>query len=840
MNPDDPNRRYKRYIDLGDEAIPERTERRFRSGENVGGVEQPERACDQRPREDNPQPHHPSMDLGVNEIMIPEQIIPNDVLESLQDNNGDQGALNRPEEVSNYLRNIVLDGDHNYNINRQRKAQNIYEFIRDSKSSESITTPVDKNRAEILLMLLKYSLAEKSTMTGIVNLFNLVNSLFPEPILPDSKYLIDKLFEGSCGKPEFHAICHNCSVYLGKYGEIESNTTNCHKCGTPVSLFKPSSPSFFMIIDPSDQIADILKIYGEYYDWVVRVRVSQNGVLEDIPDGLEYIDFQLSLPEDRRYCYVSGTLGTDGADKFDSSLCTVWPLLYQMNELPPQARMRHLVTCGLYVGKKKPEMVAFLEPFVEKMNSLTANGIPCKIKGEDRIIYPYVNNSCEDTPARAPVQGVTYHTGYSACNWCEHPGVHAEGAVRFPYEGFDPPAREEDSFIQKAFQATPGHPVDGIVYPSPVINLEKFKPVKGFITEYMHQALEGNGKRIAEIFFDSLSDEQIAELDVIMENISVPCQLTRFTRKISERRLWKAREWENFILYYSIPLFFQVLSRKHFQHWLLFSGSLYIVLQNRIEQDELNEANQNIHEFVKNTEIYFGIKEATSNMHGFLHLCQNVARWGPAWGISAFSFESQNRYVLQAIKCAQGATQQMARSLLMKHVALVLEDHVYPEGNELIKFYCSDVLSARTQHALKVSDRTYLGYSKEYVASAVTENLGLSDTSTQIFSRMVKDGCLYSSRNNARSNDSVVQLRDKSIIKVIDFIVDEENNLEFTLYQTVRSRSFCGRKYSKFHIVTAVMDEVKVVATNEIDRICVFFEAYGSEYVCPVPNLLHY
>ncbi|KAJ8664875.1 hypothetical protein QAD02_006537 [Eretmocerus hayati] len=186
------------------------------------------------------------------------------------------------------------------------------------------------------------------------------------------------------------------------------------------------------------------------------------------------------------------------------------------------------------------------------------------------------------------------------------------------------------------------------------------------------------------------------------------------------------------------------------------------------------------------------------------------------------------------------ATQQMVRLLLMKHVALVPEDHVYPEGNELIKFYCSDVLSARTQHALKVSDRTYLGYSKEYVASAVTENLGLSDTSTQIFSRMVQDECLYSSRDNARSNDSVAQLRDKSIIKIIDSIVDEGNNLEFTLYQTVRSRSFCGRKYSMFHIVTAVMDEVKVVATNKIDRICVFIEAYGSEYVCPVLNLLHY
>ena len=60
-----------------------------------------------------------------------------------------------------------------------------------------------------------------------------------------------------------------------------------------------------------------------------------------------------------------------------------------MNEIPPEERFKNPVTCGLWFGKKKPNMTALLTAFTNMVDDLSINGINCRINNQNRKIYVY-------------------------------------------------------------------------------------------------------------------------------------------------------------------------------------------------------------------------------------------------------------------------------------------------------------------------------------------------------------------------------------------------------------------------------------------------------------------
>ena len=57
-----------------------------------------------------------------------------------------------------------------------------------------IDVPVNKSVGEVLLMVSKFVLIYALSLTDITDSFSLINCIFAEPFLPNSRYLIDKLF----------------------------------------------------------------------------------------------------------------------------------------------------------------------------------------------------------------------------------------------------------------------------------------------------------------------------------------------------------------------------------------------------------------------------------------------------------------------------------------------------------------------------------------------------------------------------------------------------------------------------------------------------------------------
>ena len=122
-----------------------------------------------------------------------------------------------------YVTDVTSSQDENECLNRSGIPQNLNEMINNPDFLQSNDTLVTVKKGELFFMILKYCVSNKSWNLATTNLFKLFNVVFESPVMPDSRYAVDKLLNPKTGV-EFHAVCHNCSTYIGKHGEIESIT----------------------------------------------------------------------------------------------------------------------------------------------------------------------------------------------------------------------------------------------------------------------------------------------------------------------------------------------------------------------------------------------------------------------------------------------------------------------------------------------------------------------------------------------------------------------------------------------------------------------------------------
>ena len=100
--------------------------------------------------------------------------------------------------------------------------KHLYSFLDKVDCANPIDTPVNKNIGEVLLMLFKYALTNALSLTAIVSLFGLINCIFVEPIPPESRYFIDKLFNPShC--TTYHGLCTRCRNNIGTFTRSDSS-----------------------------------------------------------------------------------------------------------------------------------------------------------------------------------------------------------------------------------------------------------------------------------------------------------------------------------------------------------------------------------------------------------------------------------------------------------------------------------------------------------------------------------------------------------------------------------------------------------------------------------------
>ncbi|KAL7289841.1 hypothetical protein TKK_0016239 [Trichogramma kaykai] len=533
------------------------------------------------------------------------------------------------------------------------KPQTFEELINSDGFSETIQTPTNISPIELLFLILKFSAKNKLSVSILSGLLSLINSIFKESIFPESRYMIDKFFNGNPNS-HFYAICPNrkCNAHLGRIEKLEPDS-KCKDCDSIVDQIDHASDNFYVMMDPSESIIKLLKTHENYYDSVINGRTNDTSDYKDIYDVYLYKKFLSSLSPDDRKQYVTLTFNSDGAAPFKSSPLSVWPIYLMVNEIPVQDRFKNIIPCALWFNRKKPEMKSFLKVFVNMMNDITTNGISCVIKGKELKLKIYTLVSCVDTVARAPMQGLTQFNGKFGCNWCLHPTKWYRGS-KYPIKIV--PLRTMEGTMKDLANLRSGNMTHGFKSLTPLINLKSFNIIEGFTPDYMHCILAGVGKQIFNYFINARNFEFYQEY---VENLKFPYQVCRITLSLSMSKYWKCQEWENWILYVSLPLLSLTYKQDLLEYWALLVHRLFILLKNDISTIEFDRVDQMLHIFVAKTQQNLKKKAMTFNVHQLLHICTSVRNWGPVWAHSAFAFEEGNHELLQAIHSGEGIISQI-------------------------------------------------------------------------------------------------------------------------------------------------------------------------------------
>ncbi|XP_033224555.1 uncharacterized protein LOC117177754 [Belonocnema kinseyi] len=194
----------------------------------------------------------------------------------------------------------------------------LHEFLKNEEISNTIDVPVKVNAGELLLVLIKYELVCSLSFSAVSSLFIPINCIFARPILPQFRFLIDKLFNPS-NSVKFHALCTECGFSLGILERSDSKK-HCLLCNVDINVKHYFYKDFFVTLDPSTHIKHFLETNSDYYHRIMNYSRSEDNVLRDIYDGKLYRQFVNSLDPAVKKSYISVTFNTDGAPLLESFL----------------------------------------------------------------------------------------------------------------------------------------------------------------------------------------------------------------------------------------------------------------------------------------------------------------------------------------------------------------------------------------------------------------------------------------------------------------------------------------------------------------------------------------
>ena len=123
--------------------------------------------------------------------------------------------------------------------------------------------------------------------------------------------------------------------------------------------------------------------------------------------------------------------------------------------------------------------------------------------------------------------------------------------------------------------------------------------------DYMHTVLEGVVRWLTNLWFNSVSHlkpynlgRHTKSIDKLLQQQHPPSEFSRPPRSIKQHlHYWKASEFRNWLLYYSLPIVFNFLPPLYWHHYSLLVCSMHILLQTEVSREQIGLAEQMLTDF---------------------------------------------------------------------------------------------------------------------------------------------------------------------------------------------------------------------------------------------------
>ena len=321
------------------------------------------------------------------------------------------------------------------------------------------------------------------------------------------------------------------------------------------------------------------------------------------------------------------------------------------------------------MAKKKPTCLnVFLGAFVTELKEILESGFVISTGQTLSIKY---FRFLADAPARAFLFGIKYPTGFKSCSRCTVNGitVHTNKEIvlrnrpkgRVVFLETDARLRTDLSFRLREDQGH--HNYDSI------IEQLKVDMVRDAPLDPMHLVYLGVTRRILQYLTDNaqsrLSPLKLARLNSKMEIIGLHCprELARKCRSLGYLALFKATEYRNFLLYVGPVVLQNVLDKDSYDHFITLHVAIKILSTDSLCYEYNNYAKSLLINFVANSSIIYGRDFVVYNVHGLIHIADDVARFGNLNSYSAFQFEDYLGFMKTLVRKHNRPLQQVVKRL---------------------------------------------------------------------------------------------------------------------------------------------------------------------------------
>ena len=177
----------------------------------------------------------------------------------------------------------------------------------------------------------------------------------------------------------------------------------------------------------------------------------------------------------------------------------------------------------------------------------------------------------------------------------------------------------------------------------------------------------------------------LKDIDIQLLKQCPPHDFTHAPQSIRcHRNFWKASEFRNFLLYYSLPLLVHALPPLYFHHFGLLVCALHILLRTQFSETQIQAAQSMLDDFCFLLPELYGDQICVLNMHLLTHMAHFVRLWGPLWTHSAFGFESMNGHITSMIHSRYEIADQLLFSINVATTTSMLADKLKSIEDETI------------------------------------------------------------------------------------------------------------------------------------------------------------
>lgn len=121
------------------------------------------------------------------------------------------------------------------------------------------------------------------------------------------------------------------------------------------------------------------------------------------------------------------TLWFNGVKLPNSSSTVAYPIVLQVNELSPNARKKHMVLAGVFVGTDHPFLTEFLHPVIRDLRNLYFHGVVWTLDNIEVTSRFITSILTADSVAKPQALLMKQYNGVNGCITCLSPGCQEDG-----------------------------------------------------------------------------------------------------------------------------------------------------------------------------------------------------------------------------------------------------------------------------------------------------------------------------------------------------------------------------------------------------------------------------